>query len=496
MSEYLLELKNISKSFPGVKALDTVSFNVKKGTVHSLMGENGAGKSTLMKCIFGIYSKDSGEIIFGGKSFDAKNSLEALKCGVSMVHQELNLVNERNIMDNIWLGRYPGIGLFVNEKKMYIKTKEIFKNLNINLDPKTKCGDLSVSQMQMVEIAKAVSYNSKLIVMDEPTSSLSEKEVNHLFNIIDILKNQGTSIIYISHKMDEILKISDEVTIMRDGKHIATKNAQNLTKEEIVKLMVGRELTSMFPPKTNIIEDTILEVKHLTSDNFDDITFELHKGEVLGIAGLVGAKRTELIETIFGLRKYNKGKLILKGKEIKIKSPHSAILSGLALVTEERRATGIFKDLSVSFNTIIANIGDYYNINKPLGNKKKIVDDVKWSVDAMKIKTPSSKTKIANLSGGNQQKVILGKWLLTKPDVLLLDEPTRGIDVGAKYDIYQLILNLANEKKGCIVISSEMIELLGITDRIVVMSNGKVAGIVKTSETTQEEILTLAAKYV
>ncbi len=496
MSEYLLELKNISKSFPGVKALDTVSFNIAKGTVHSLMGENGAGKSTLMKCIFGIYAKDEGEITFEGKPFNAKNSLDALNSGVSMVHQELNLVNERNIMDNIWLGRYPRKFVFVDEKKMYDDTMKVFNELNIDLDPKEKCGNLSVSQMQMVEIAKAFSYNSKLIVMDEPTSSLSEKEVKHLFKIIEILKSKGCSIIYISHKMEEILQISDEVTVMRDGKHIATKEASSLTRDELIKLMVGRELTSMFPEKTNEIGDKLLEVKSLSNKHLEDISFDLYEGEILGIAGLVGARRTELVETIFGLRKQDQGNVILRGKEVKIKNPKTAISSGLALVTEERRATGIFKDLSVSFNTIIANINEYYNYKSPLGYSKKIKGDVDWSIDSMRIKTPTSKTKIGNLSGGNQQKVILGKWLLTKPEVLLLDEPTRGIDVGAKFDIYKLILDLANEKKGCIVISSEMIELLGITDRIVVMSNGKVSGIVKTSETSQEEILELAAKYV
>ncbi len=496
MSEILLELKNISKSFPGVKALDTVSFDIKKGTVHSLMGENGAGKSTLMKCIFGIYSKDEGEIFFEGKPFNAKNSLDALESGVSMVHQELNLVNERSIMENIWLGRFPTRGFFVDHNKMYNDTKKIFEELKIDLDPKEKCGDLSVSQMQMVEIAKAFSYNSKLIVMDEPTSSLSEKEVNHLFQIIDTLKEKHCSIIYISHKMEEILKISDEVTIMRDGKHIITKDASEFTQDEIIKHMVGREFNSMFPPKDNVVGETLLEIKGLSSDKLDDITFDLHKGEIVGIAGLVGARRTELVETLFGLRKHHAGEILVHGESVKISSPRKAIAAGLALVTEERRSTGIFADLSVSFNSIIPNINQYYNYKTPLGNKTRLKDDVQWSIDSMSIKTPSTRTKIGNLSGGNQQKVILGKWMLTNPDILLLDEPTRGIDVGAKYDIYNLILDLAKAEKGCLIISSEMIELIGITDRIIVMSNGKVSGIVKTSETSQEEILALAAKYV
>lgn len=496
MSTNILELHNISKSFPGVKALDNISFNIRQGTVHSLMGENGAGKSTLMKCIFGIYTKDEGKIYFDGSELEVKSSLEALRGGISMVHQELNLVNDRNIMDNIWLGRYPRKFGFIDEKKMYRDTKEVFKELNIDLDPREKCGDLSVSQMQMVEIAKAFSYNSKLIVMDEPTSSLTEKEVAHLFNIIDILKEKGCTIIYISHKMEEILQISDDVTIMRDGKHIATHLASELTKEKIINLMVGRELSSMFPPKDNVVQEPLLEVTNLCGDKFSDVSFTLHKGEILGIAGLVGARRTEVVETIFGIRKKTGGSIKIHDTEQNITNPRRAIKAGIALVTEERRATGIFSDLSITFNTLIPNLKSYYNLKTPFGNNQKIKQDVKWAIDSMSIKTPSESTQIGSLSGGNQQKVILGKWLLTEPDVLLLDEPTRGIDVGAKYDIYQLIIDLAKKDRGCIVISSEMIELLGITDRIMVMSNGKLAGIVDTKTTSQEEILALAAMYV
>ncbi|MGL5440585.1 MAG: galactose/methyl galactoside ABC transporter ATP-binding protein MglA [Filifactoraceae bacterium] len=494
----LLEMNNITKEFPGVKALDNVSLKLEKGTVHALMGENGAGKSTLMKCLFGIYSKDSGEIYIEGEKVLFSSAKQALDNGVSMVHQELNQVKQRNIMDNIWLGRYPVKSGLIDEKKMYEDTKQIFEELDIKLDPRTKVDNLSVSEKQMLEIGKAVSYNSKIIVMDEPTSSLTEKEVNHLFKIINRLKDRGIGIIYISHKMDEILKISDYVTIMRDGKWIATELAKDITIDKIISLMVGRELTDLFPPKDNIPSDVILEVKNLTAKyqpSINDVSFELKKGEILGIAGLVGSKRTDIVETIFGIRQKESGDIILNGKNVKNNNPHSAIKNKFALVTEERRANGIFEVLDITFNTIISNLDKYSNKIGFIRDKESRKDTT-WAIDTMKVKTPSHKTLIRSLSGGNQQKVILGRWLLTEPEVLMLDEPTRGIDVGAKYEIYQLIIDLAIKGKGVIVISSEMSELLGITDRVLVMSNGRVAGIVNTRETTQEEILTLAAKHL
>lgn len=425
------------------------------------------------------------------------NSKHALENGVSMVHQELNQVRQQSVMDNIWLGRYPRKGIFIDHKKMYEDTVEIFKDLDINIDPRSKVGSLSVSEMQMVEIAKAVSYNSKLIVMDEPTSSLTEKEVNHLFKIIRKLQSENVAIIYISHKMEEILKISDEVTIMRDGQHIATKDAKELTTDEIIKLMVGRDLSQRFPEKRNEPGEVILKVSNLTAEtqgSFTDVNFELRKGEILGIAGLVGSKRTEVVEAIFGIRGVNSGTIELDGKLIQNRSPKEAIKNGFALVTEERRSTGIFPELSISFNSIISNLKQY-KTNGVFLSDSKIAEDTKWVIDAMKVKTPSQKTSIGSLSGGNQQKVIIGRWLLTKPEVLLLDEPTRGIDVGAKFEIYQLINKLAAEGKGIIMISSEMPELLGVTDRILVMSNGRVAGIVNTKTTSQEEIMRLAAQY-
>ncbi|AIM16888.1 sugar ABC transporter ATP-binding protein [Bacillus sp. X1(2014)] len=492
----ILEMINITKRFPGVVALDRVSLKVKAGSVHALMGENGAGKSTLMKCLFGIYTMDEGKIILDGKEVSFANSKQALENGVSMVHQELNQVRQRNVMDNIWLGRYPKKGIFIDEKKMYEDTAAIFKSLDINIDPRRKVSSLSVSEMQMVEIAKAVSYDSKVIVMDEPTSSLTEKEVAHLFKIIRTLKSKNVAIIYISHKMEEILKISDEVTIMRDGQYIATKSAKDLTTDEIIKLMVGRDLSQRFPPKVNKPGDVILKVKNLTAEmqpSFTNINFELRKGEILGIAGLVGSKRTEVVEALFGLRAIQSGTIELHGKEVINDSPQQAIKNGFALVTEERRSTGIFPGLSISFNSIIANLPQYRQ--GIFLSESKVYDDTQWVIDSMKVKTPSQKTAIGTLSGGNQQKVIIGRWLLTKPDVLLLDEPTRGIDVGAKFEIYQLINQLASEGKGIIMISSEMPELLGVTDRILVMSNGRAAGIVETKTTSQEEIMRLAALY-
>jgi len=494
----LLEMQNMNKQFPGVKALDNVSLVVEPGTVHALMGENGAGKSTLMKCLFGMYKPDSGTILLNGNEINFKNSKEALENGVAMVHQELNQALSRSVMDNLWIGRYPTYnGLMVNQKEMLKRSKELFELIGVDVDPKKIMSKMSVSQRQMVEIAKAVSYESKIIVFDEPTSSLTEKEVGHLFRIINMLKAKGCGIIYISHKMEEILKISDAITIMRDGAWVATKDAKEVTMDEIIKLMVGRELTNRFPEKTNKPADVILEVAGMAGKytKLVDATFDLKQGEILGVAGLDGSGRTELVENLFGYMTKSKGEITLHGKKIENKTPQDAIKNGFALITEERRATGIFGILSIKENTVIANLKNYRKAKISL-DEKKMKADTQWSIDSMRIKTPSQSTKIRSLSGGNQQKVILGRWLLTKPEVLLLDEPTRGIDVGAKFEIYQLIMELADEGKGVIMISSEMPELLGVCDRILVMSGGRVAGTVDAKNTTQEEIMTLASKYV
>ena len=496
--DILLRMTDITKTFPGVKALDGVSFELKKGTVHALMGENGAGKSTLMKCLFGIYTKDSGQIFLEGKEVNFKNSKEALNNGVAMVHQELNQALKRSVMDNLWLGRYPMIGgVMVNERKMLQDTKAIFEELEIDVDPHRIMSTMPVSQRQMVEIAKAVSYNSKVIVFDEPTSSLTEEEVEHLFKIINMLRDRGMGIIYISHKMAEIKRISDYITVMRDGTHVATKPAAELEMNDIIRLMVGRELSNQFPPKTNKPGDVYLKVENLTAQYslLKDVSFEARRGEVLGLAGLDGSGRTETLENIFGEATRKSGTITLDGKPCLNRNPGESIKNGFALLTEERRATGIFSILDIRENTVISSLKKHLRFGLWLSSKS-MKKDTQWSINSMRTKTPSQSTKIRSLSGGNQQKVIIGRWLLTEPDVLLLDEPTRGIDVGAKYEIYQLILDLACKGKTVLVVSSEMPELLGICDRILVMSGGRLAGEVDARTTTQEEIMTLAAKYV
>lgn len=496
-NDVLLTMTDVHKSFPGVKALDGVNLQVRAHSVHALMGENGAGKSTLLKCLFGIYAKDSGSIRFLDKEVDFTNAKEALENGISMVHQELNLVKQRSVMDNLWLGRYPTKGLFVDQKKMYADTKAIFDELGIDIDPREKVAKLTVSEMQMIEIAKAFSYNAKIVIMDEPTSSLSEKEVAHLFTIIDKLKARGCGIIYISHKMEEIFKICDEITILRDGKWIDTVKTADTDMDQLVAKMVGRSLTQRFPEKSNTPGEVILQVKNLTAKNqpsIQDVSFDLRKGEVLGIGGLVGAKRTDIVETLFGIRERGSGEVLVNGKAVSNKAPVEAIKNGFALVTEERRSTGIFAGLDISFNSLISNMKKYEKAG--LLSNGEMKTDTQWVIDSMRVKTPNQKTRIGTLSGGNQQKVIIGRWLLTHPDILMLDEPTRGIDIGAKAEIYQLINDLASRGKAVIIISSEMPELLGVTDRILVMSAGKVAGIVNTAETNQEEILQLSAKYL
>ena len=488
-------MEGICKSFPGVKALDNVSLTVKAGTVHALMGENGAGKSTLMKCLFGVYGKDSGHIYLEGKEVNFKTSKEALENGVAMVHQELNQALKRNVMDNMWLGRFPKVSKWVpltSETKMYNETKKVFDDLQIDVDPRRVMSTMPVSQRQMVEIAKAVSYQSKVIVFDEPTSSLTEEEVEHLFRIINMLRDRGCGIIYISHKMEEILRISDEVTIMRDGQWIATRPAKELTMNEIIRLMVGRELTNRYPEKDNVIGEPILEVKNLTAaySKLRDVSFVAKKGEVLGVAGLDGSGRTELLENIFGIATRKSGEIYLHGKQVKNRNARESLANKFAMLTEERRATGIFAIRDIQANTTISSLPKYKV--GPFLNDQKLSEATEWGIQAMHTKTPSQKTQIRSLSGGNQQKVILARWLLTEPEVLLLDEPTRGIDVGAKSEIYKLMNQLAASGKSIIMISSELPELLRMSDRIVVMCEGRVTGELDISEATQERIMTHA----
>jgi len=498
MGEYMLEMNNIVKTFPGVTALDGVTLKVRPGTVHALMGENGAGKSTLMKCLFGIYHEDSGEIILDGKREIINTSKQALDLGVSMIHQELHPIRFRPVMENIWLGRFPMKGIAVDRKAMIRMTKELFEKVDLDINPETVAGELSASTLQLVEIARAVSYNSKIIIMDEPTSSLTDNETEHLFKIINQLRSEGRSIIYISHKMEEILRISDEVTIMRDGQYVGTWPASELTTDLIINRMVGRDMTNRFPVRDFPMppRETVLRVKDLCSPlpkSFQNVSFHLHRGEILGIGGLVGAQRTELVEALFGLRAIASGIVEKEGKPAIVKNVRDAKKLKIALLTEERRATGVFGCLSVLDNTVIASQKNY--ANHGVLNQKKRYQAAYDADKQLNVKTPSLEALMQNLSGGNQQKVLIARWLLTEPDILILDEPTRGIDVGAKYEIYTIMLELVKAGKSIIMISSEMPELLGVCNRIVVMSGGRVAGEVDADNTTQEEIMTLAAKY-
>lgn len=502
MSEYRLELRGVSKAFPGVQALDNVSLLVKPGTVHALMGENGAGKSTLMKCLFGIYSMDTGEIYINGEKAVVQNPLDALRQGIAMVHQELQPIPDRSIAENIFCGRYPmrGFGPFkwTNDKQMIEEGQKWLDEVHLNVDARQKLSSLSISQMQSVEIAKAVSMGAQVLIMDEPSSSLTENEVEEMFRIIGELREKGVSIIYISHRMNEILRISDEVTIMRDGKYVGTWESKDLTTDLIISRMVGRDLTNIYPPKTNTPGEVILKAEGLTSilpKSFKDVSFDLRRGEILGFAGLVGAQRTELMEAIFGIRRLESGTITLSGKQLKIRRPEDAIDSSIGLITEDRRQTGIFGVLPVRDNVAISSLNNYKDFKLVLNDKKinKVVED---SVAKLNIKTASLKTRIMSLSGGNQQKVIIARWLANNPDVLIMDEPTRGIDVGAKYEIYQIMLDLANEGKAIIMISSEMAELFGVADRIAVMCEGRLTGIVPRHEATQESVMQLATKFM
>ncbi len=497
-----VELRGISKSFPGVRALDDVSLKVLPGTVHALMGENGAGKSTLMKCLFGIYQPDEGGIVIEGQPRQFTNSKQAIDAGISMIHQELLPIPYRSVMENLWLGRYPTMGWgpfrLVDHKRMLADTIKVFADLKMDLDPKVWVTHLSVSKVQSIEIAKAVSYGSKVIIMDEPTSSLTENEVEHLFGIIRKLRAEGVAIIYISHKMEEILKIADEVTIMRDGKRVGTYPSSDLTTDLIISRMVGRDLTHRFPPRSNVPGDELLRVEGYTSphpQSFRDVSFTLRRGEILGVSGLVGAQRTELMEAVFGLRPVASGRLYVNGRAKRIRHPYDAQKNKMALLTEERRTTGIFPILPVFDNTLMAHWKRYVG---PLGllNLRQGQADVEESVKTLRVKTPSTKTLIQNLSGGNQQKVVFSRWLLTEPDILILDEPTRGIDVGAKYEIYTLIAELAQRGKGIIMISSELPEVLGMSDRILVMCEGRLTGIVPREDATQEIIMQLSTQFM
>jgi methyl-galactoside transport system ATP-binding protein len=497
-NDYMLQIIGLSKSFGKNQVLRHIDLNVRRGSVMGLMGENGAGKSTMMKCLFGIYAKDEGKIILDGKQIDFTDPKDALENGVAMVHQELNQCLERSVVDNLFLGRYITNSLgIIDEKEMLKRSNDLFHSLQMNVDPKVKVGTLSVSQRQMIEIAKAVSYNAKVIVLDEPTSSLTEREVNKLFSIVKNLRAKGISFVYISHKMDEVFQVCDEVSVLRDGQMILTKPVKDTNLDELIKAMVGRSLDKRFPDVDNKPGDTILEVHGLSTQYapfLRDITFSVRKGEIFGIYGLVGAGRSELLETIFGLRTISAGYILYQGKKVRFHNAKEAMKYNFALITEERKLNGMFAKDDLTFNTCINNLEKY----KRFGylNDKVMREAATKEIKTMHTKCTSCNDLITALSGGNQQKVIFGKWLERNPDVFLMDEPTRGIDVGAKYEIYELIIKMAKEGKTILMVSSEMPEILGVTNRIAVMSNHRLSGIVNTKETNQEDLLRLSAKYL
>ena len=499
LEQYRLKVSNISKSFPGVKALDHVQLEVKPGSVHALIGENGAGKSTLMKCLFGLYHPEEGTIELDGEPVEIDNPHTALKLGISMIHQELNPIPYRNITDNIWVGRFEKKGVIVDEAKMRSMTEKLLKDLDFDISPDVLAKDLSVSQLQAVEIAKAVSYNAKVIIMDEPTSSLTVAETQHLFQIIKRLKEEGRSIIYISHKLEEIFEVADEITVMRDGQYVGKWAISDITIDELIHQMVGRDMEERFPPAEDVVtNDVILKVNDFTSvdeHSFQHVSFELHKGEILGVGGLVGAQRTELMEAIFGLRKISSGTLTMNGNEIHNNTPQDAIRNKFALLTEERRATGIIPMLSVWDNILAVAYRKLANNIIGFIDKKKLNEPVETVCKDLDVRTASMDTLIKNLSGGNQQKVLVGRWLLSDCDILILDEPTRGVDVGAKYEIYKIMRDLVRKGKAIIMVSSEMPELLGMSDRVMVMCEGRLSGILNREEVTQEEVMKFATRF-
>jgi methyl-galactoside transport system ATP-binding protein/inositol transport system ATP-binding protein len=493
--EYLLKMIGIKKEFPGVKALQGVELKIRYGEVHALVGENGAGKSTMMNCLMGIFPFDEGKITFAGKEISHYNPADALKFGISMIEQELSPVMERSIMANVWLGREPLNKLrFVDWKKMYRDTKEVLKIIEFEEDPRQLMKTLTVAKMQMVEIARAVSYNSKLIIMDEPSSALTEKETQQLFTVIRKLKAEGKSVIYISHKLDEIKQITDRISVFRDGAYVGTEVTDRVSRDRIIEMMVGRTISDIFPKMKSEIGDIVLRVDNLSHEGkFKNVAFSVKKGEIFGILGLIGAGRTELVETIFGIRKRSSGKILFRGEEVNFKDGRAAINKGFAFITEDRRGNGLFPVQDIRFNMTSANI---YNYLGPLGflNKPKMTRDCVEYIDSLQIKTPSQQQQVKNLSGGNQQKVLVARWLLSNPELIILDEPTRGIDVGSKSEIHKLISSLAASGKCIIMISSEMPEIMGMSDRIMIMHEGEVTGIVdNTKNLTQEMLLEYAS---
>lgn len=491
----LLEMKGISKRFRGVQALNGVNFDLREGEVHALVGENGAGKSTLMKVLTGIHQPDAGEIFYLGKPYAVKNIGESQALGISMVHQELNMMNDLTVAQNIFIGREMRSGFIIKDNDMVKETRAIFDHIGIDIDPKIKLGRLTVGKQQMVEIAKAVSRDCKVLILDEPTAALTQTEIDELFQIMADLKSKGIGMIYISHRMDEIKKISDRITVMRDGEYVGTVDTDSVTKDEIINMMIGRVVYE--DPKTHseVPEDaeTVLEVKNLTSGNlFKNVSFKLRKGEVLGFSGLMGAGRTEVARAIFGADPIDSGEIYVNGKPVSIKSPKDAVNLGIGYLSEDRKRYGLMLDKSVAENTALASLDKYIKFG--IINDRKIKEEAQIENSKLKTKTPSMEQALKNLSGGNQQKVIIARWLIKNSDILIFDEPTRGIDVGAKSEIYTLMNELARSGKSIIMISSELVEILRMSDRVLVMCEGKKTGELDISEANQEKIMQLATK--
>ncbi|HWT57234.1 MAG TPA: sugar ABC transporter ATP-binding protein [Rhizobium sp.] len=494
-AEYLLSAEGVRKEFPGVVALDDVQFRLKRASVHALMGENGAGKSTLMKILAGIYTPDKGDIRLKGIEIQLKSPLDALENGIAMIHQELNLMPFMTVAENIWIRREPKNRFgFVDHGVMHRMTEELFARLNISIDPDIEVRYLSVANRQMVEIAKAVSYNSDVLIMDEPTSALTEREVEHLFRIIRDLRAQGIGIVYITHKMNELFEIADEFSVFRDGRYIGTHASTDVTRDDIIRMMVGREITQMFPKEEVPIGEVMLSVKDLCLNGvFKDVSFEVRAGEILGVAGLVGSGRSNVAETLFGVTPASSGSIELYGKPVTISSPTEAIRNRMAFLTEDRKDTGCLLILDILENMQIAVLQDRY-VKGGFVQQGAIEATCEDMAKKLRVKTPNLYERVENLSGGNQQKVLIGRWLLTNPRILILDEPTRGIDVGAKAEIHRLVTDMARNGVAVIMISSEMPEVLGMSDRIMVMHEGRVTGFLNRDEATQIKVMELAAQ--
>lgn len=489
----LLEMHHIHKRFAGVHALNDVSLTLKAGEVHALLGENGAGKSTLIKVLGGIYHADEGEIFIDGKKVEIKEVKDAQNNGIAIIHQELVLVPHMTVAENIFLGREFGKGIIINRASMNVQAQKLLDENQVNIKADMLVGKLTIAQQQMVEIVKAISYNSKILVMDEPTSSIADKEVEFLFETMRKLTRKGVGIIYISHKMSELEQICDRVTVMRDGEYVGTKNVKETSKDELIAMMVGRELTNYYTRDYTDAGEEVLRCEHISDGNMvKDVSFTLNKGEIIGFAGLVGAGRSETMKAIFGLTRDVKGEIYLRGKNVKIATPIDAMKNGIALVPEDRKAEGLYKEQSVRFNMTLEVLNQFMKGIK-VDSKREIEITQKY-IDVMSTKTPTQLQKIGNLSGGNQQKVIIGRWLATNPDILILDEPTRGVDVGAKSEIYVIMNELVKQGMSIIMISSELPEIINMSDRVYVMADGRITGCLDHTEITQEAVMQLAAE--